>query len=89
MTAAKDRPITGTFAGMVNEAAFNASVSVGSLTEMLGSMEVLPLRVAVQTADVQFKTEGTITLPLKSKQFPNCPAKKSRGSNRWLNLCCP
>ncbi|MBW2409642.1 MAG: AsmA family protein, partial [Deltaproteobacteria bacterium] len=69
LAAEKERPLTGTFTGIFNNVAFNASASVGSLPEMLGSIGVLPLRVAVQTADVQFKTEGTITLPFESKQF--------------------
>lgn len=67
--ADKDQPLTGTFMGVLNGAAFNANVGTSGLAEMLEPIKVLPLRLGIQTADVQFKTEGMVKLPFENKQF--------------------
>jgi uncharacterized protein involved in outer membrane biogenesis len=67
--ARKDRPVTATFSGTLREVAFNATVSASSLVEMQRANVPLPVRVALQTADVQFKAEGTIARPFENNEF--------------------
>ena len=67
--ARQDRPVTATFTGMLQSVPFNATVSAVSLASMRTSDAVLPVRVALQTADVQFKAEGTIARPFERKEF--------------------
>ena len=67
--ARKDRPVTATFTGTLQSVPFNATVSAVSLAGMRTIDEVLPVRVALQTADVQFKAEGTIARPFERKEF--------------------
>jgi|GEM_PF-1186897 len=67
--ARQDRPVTATFTGTLQSVPFNATVSAVSLAGMRTSDAVLPVRVALQTADVQFKAEGTIARPFERKEF--------------------
>jgi uncharacterized protein involved in outer membrane biogenesis len=67
--ARKDRPVTATFTGTLQSVPFNATVSAVSLAGMRTIDAVLPVRVALQTADVQFKAEGTIARPFERKEF--------------------
>jgi uncharacterized protein involved in outer membrane biogenesis len=67
--ARQDRPVTATFTGMLQSVPFNATVSAVSLAGMRTIDEMLPVRVALQTADVQFRAEGTIARPFERKEF--------------------
>ena len=67
--ARKDRPLTGSFSGTLQDVAFNATAGTGTLAEILRADVALPVRLALQTADVQLKTEGTIAKPFQSKTF--------------------
>jgi uncharacterized protein involved in outer membrane biogenesis len=67
--AEKDRPLTVTLAGTLQRVPFNATVSAGKLAQMHRADAPLPVRVAIETQDVQFKAEGTIARPLESKEF--------------------
>jgi uncharacterized protein involved in outer membrane biogenesis len=57
------------FTGTIQDAPFNATVSGVSLTSIRTIDTVLPVRVALQTADVQFRAEGTIARPFDRKEF--------------------
>jgi uncharacterized protein involved in outer membrane biogenesis len=67
--ARQDRPVTATFTGMLQDVPFNATVSGVSLAGMRTIDTVFPVRVALQTADVQFRAEGTIARPFERKEF--------------------
>ena len=67
--ARKDRPLTGSFSGTLQDVAFHATAGTGTLAEILRADVALPVRLALQTADVQLKTEGTIAKPFQSKTF--------------------
>jgi uncharacterized protein involved in outer membrane biogenesis len=67
--ARKDQPVTATFTGTLQSVPFNATVSAVSLAGMRTIDAVLPVRVALQTPDVQFKAEGTIARPFEKKEF--------------------
>ena len=67
--ARQDRPVTATFTGTLQSVPFNATVSAVSLAGMRSIDAMLPVRVALQTADVQFKAEGTIARPFEKKEF--------------------
>jgi uncharacterized protein involved in outer membrane biogenesis len=54
---------------MLQSVPFNATVSAVSLAGMRTIDEMLPVRVALQTADVQFRAEGTIARPFERKEF--------------------
>ena len=65
----KDQPLTGTFNGTFRGAAFNAEASIANLMGIRKANTHLPVRVAIQTEDLQFKTEGTIARPFKKNEF--------------------
>ncbi|MGD9167786.1 MAG: AsmA family protein, partial [Syntrophobacterales bacterium] len=67
--ARKDQPVTATVTGTLKDAPFNATVGSVSLAGMRTIDAVLPVRVALQTADVQFRAEGTIARPFDRKEF--------------------
>lgn len=69
LIARKDQPLSGAFSGMLRGTAFNAEVSTANFTEIRKADTPLPLRVAIQTEDLQFKTEGTIARPFKKEEF--------------------
>jgi uncharacterized protein involved in outer membrane biogenesis len=69
LSASKGRPVTGTFVGILHRVPFNATVSAGNLINLYSADTPLPVNVALQTADVQFKAEGTIARPLDRKEF--------------------
>jgi hypothetical protein len=56
--ARQDQPVTATFTGTLQDVPFNATVSGVSLADMRTIDAVFPVRVALQTADVQFRAEG-------------------------------
>jgi hypothetical protein len=65
----KDRPLTGSFSGTLQDVPFNATAGTGTLAEILRADAALPVRLALQTADMQLKAEGTIAKPFQSKTF--------------------
>jgi hypothetical protein len=67
--ARQDQPVTATFTGTLQDVPFNATVSGVSLADMRTIDAVFPVRVALQTADVQFRAEGTIARPFDRKEF--------------------
>ncbi|NIQ90253.1 MAG: AsmA family protein [Deltaproteobacteria bacterium] len=67
--ARQDQPVTATFTGTLQDVPFNATVSGVSLAGMRTIDTVLPVRVALQTPDVQFRAEGTIAKPFDMKEF--------------------
>lgn len=67
--ARKDRPLTGSFSGTLQDVPFNATAGTGTLAEILRADVALPVRLALQTADVQLKVEGNIAKPFQSKTF--------------------
>ena len=69
LVARKDRPVTATFTGTLRSVPFNATVSGVTLAGMRTIDAVLPVRVALQTPDVQFRAEGTIARPFERKEF--------------------
>jgi uncharacterized protein involved in outer membrane biogenesis len=69
IAARKDQPLTGTFSGTVQGINFNAEVTTASLWELRKANTSLPVRVAIQTKDLQLKTEGSIARPFKKKAF--------------------
>jgi uncharacterized protein involved in outer membrane biogenesis len=90
--ARKDRPVTATFTGTLQSVPFNATVSGVSLADMRTIDEMLPVRVALQTADVQFKAEGTIARPFERKEFDlkhELTAKKIEGLAPLIDFAVP
>ena len=69
LTARGDDPLTAVFEGKLNGAAFKADVSTANLIEIQKADTPLPVRVTLQTADVQFKAEGTIVRPFENNEF--------------------
>jgi uncharacterized protein involved in outer membrane biogenesis len=67
--ARQDQPVTATFTGTLGSVPFNATVSGVSLAGLRTIDTVLPVRVALQTSDVQFRAEGTIARPFDKKEF--------------------
>ena len=67
--ARKDRPLTGAFSGTVRGAAFNAEVSTANLREIRKANTPLPVRVALQTEDLQFKAQGSVARPFENNEF--------------------
>ena len=65
----RGHPVTAGFTGTLRGVPFNATVRLGSLVEMQRANASLPVRVNLQTPDVQFKTEGTVAKTLKYNQF--------------------
>jgi len=54
----------------VRGAAFNAEASTANLRELRKKADIpLPLRLALQTEDLQFKAEGSIARPFKKNEF--------------------
>ena len=62
----KEQPLTGTFSGSLRGTAFNAEISTANLKEIRKSDIPLPVQVAFQTEDLQFKAEGTISRPFEN-----------------------
>jgi uncharacterized protein involved in outer membrane biogenesis len=69
LVARKDQPLTGAFSGTMRGAAFNAEASIANLMEIRQANTPLPVRVTVQTEDLQLKAEGTIARPFKKNEF--------------------
>jgi uncharacterized protein involved in outer membrane biogenesis len=69
LIARKDQPLTGAFSGTVRGAAFSAEVSSANLREILKADIPLPVRVDLQTEDLQFKAEGSIARPFENNEF--------------------
>ncbi len=69
LVAHKDQQLTGAIIGTIRGAAFNAEVSTANLREIWEANTPLPLRVALQTEDVQFKAEGSIARPFENNEF--------------------
>jgi uncharacterized protein involved in outer membrane biogenesis len=69
LVARKNQPLTGTFSGTVQGVAFTAEVITASLRDIRKVNTPLPLRVALQTEDLQLKTEGSIARPFKKNEF--------------------
>ena len=69
LIARKDQPLTGAFSGTVRGAAFSAEVSSSNLREIRKADIPLPVRVDLQTEDLQFKAEGSIARPFENNEF--------------------
>ena len=69
LVARKDQPLTGAFSGTLRGAAFIAEVSTANLMKIRKADTSLPLRVAIQTEDLQFKAEGAIARPFEKDEF--------------------
>jgi uncharacterized protein involved in outer membrane biogenesis len=69
LVARRDQPLTGIFSGTVRGAAFNAEASTANLREIWKANTPLPVRVAIQTEDLQLKAEGSIARPFKKNEF--------------------
>jgi uncharacterized protein involved in outer membrane biogenesis len=65
----KDQQLTGVVSGTLRGAAFNAEVRTANLLAIRKTNALLPLRVELQTQDVQFKAEGSIARPFKKNEF--------------------
>jgi hypothetical protein len=65
----KDQQLTGVASGTLRGAAFNAEVRTANLLAIRKTNALLPLRVELQTQDVQFKAEGSIARPFKKNEF--------------------
>ncbi|MEE8261569.1 MAG: AsmA family protein [Gammaproteobacteria bacterium] len=88
----KDRPVTATFTGTLQDNPFNATVSAGNLAEIMKADAPLPVRVALQTADVQFKAEGTIARPFENNEFDlnhELTGKEIEGLSPLLDFAVP
>ena len=69
LVADKDQPLTGAFKGLLRGAAFNAEASTASLKQIRKTDTPLPIRVKIQTEDLQFQAEGTILRPFEKNTF--------------------
>ena len=90
--ARQDRPVTATFTGTLQSVPFNSTVSAVSLAGMRTIDAMLPVRVALQTADVQFKAEGTIARPFEKKEFDlehEITGKEIEGLAPLIDLAVP
>ena len=90
--ALKDQPVTATFTGTLQDVPFNATVSAVSLAGMRTIDAVLPVRVALQTADVQFRAEGTIARPFERREFDlehEITGKEIEGLAPLIDLAVP
>ena len=67
--ARKDSPLTGNFSGKLQGTAFNAEISTTNLRRIQQADKYLPVRLNLQTADVQLKAEGVIERPIENKEF--------------------
>jgi uncharacterized protein involved in outer membrane biogenesis len=69
IVARQDQPVTATFTGTLGSVPFNATVGSVSLAGLQTIDTALPVRVALQTPDVQFRAEGSIARPFDRKEF--------------------
>ncbi len=69
LIARKDQPLTGAFNGTVQGAAFKAEISTANLMEIQKADIPLPVQGTLQTEDLQFKAEGTISRPFENNEF--------------------
>ncbi len=90
--ARKDRSLTGSFTGTLRGVPFNATISSVSLVEMQIANVPLPVRVVLQTADVQFKAEGTIARPFENNEFElkyQLTGKEIKGLDPLIDFAVP
>ena len=65
----KGEPLTAIFEGILNGSPFSGNVSTLNLAEIQKANALLPLRVTIQKADLNFIAEGTLELPLNTDSF--------------------
>ena len=65
----KGQPLTGAFSGTLQGTAFNAEVSTANLKKIQKEDIPLPVQGTIQTKDLQFKAEGSITRPFDNNEF--------------------
>ncbi len=69
LVADEDQPLTGAFKGTLRGAPFDAQASSAHLTQIGKTDTPLPLRLTIQTEDLQFQAEGTIFRPFENNAF--------------------
>jgi uncharacterized protein involved in outer membrane biogenesis len=69
LSADKGEPLTGALSGLLQGVAYNATFSTANLAELQSTDAALPVRLALQTADVQFQAESIFTKPIKISDF--------------------
>ena len=69
VVANSDRPLSAALEGMIEKVPFKATLSSAGLPDLLDADKPLPVRVALQTADVQLKADGTVARPLEKNVF--------------------
>jgi uncharacterized protein involved in outer membrane biogenesis len=69
LVADKDQPLTGAFKGTLRGSSFNAEASSANLKQIRKTDTPLPLRLTIQTEDLQFQAEGTIFRPFENNAF--------------------
>jgi uncharacterized protein involved in outer membrane biogenesis len=69
LVADKDQPLTGAFKGMLIGTSFNAEASTANLKQIRKTDTPLPLRMKIQTEDLQFQAEGTVFRPFENNAF--------------------
>ncbi|MGD9238421.1 MAG: AsmA family protein, partial [Desulfobacterales bacterium] len=92
LVARKDQPLTGVFNGTLRGAAFNAEVSTANLMEIQKADIPLPVQGTLQTEDLLFKAEGTISRPFENNAFElqyELAGKEIERLGRLVNFALP
>jgi uncharacterized protein involved in outer membrane biogenesis len=90
--ARRDSPVTVTLSGTLQGDPFNATISAGKLSELQRTDVPLPVRLAIQTEDLEFKAEGTIARPFEKKEIDLThvfTGKEIQGVAPLLDLAVP
>lgn len=69
ITVQPDQPPTLNVSGAFQTTPFDATLQAGRPAEWRNNIGPLGVRIALQTPDVQFKAEGTVTRPFEKKMF--------------------
>jgi uncharacterized protein involved in outer membrane biogenesis len=92
LVAQKGQALTGAFNGTLRGAAFNVEVSTANLMEIHKADIPLPVQGMLQTEDLLFKAEGTISRPFENNEFElqyELAGKEIERLGRLVNFALP
>ncbi len=69
IVARPDRPLTAKVSGVFQTIPFEATLQAGRPADWRSDAKPLPVKMALQTTDLNFKAEGTITRPFEAMAF--------------------
>jgi uncharacterized protein involved in outer membrane biogenesis len=69
LSAREGQPVTGILGGTLQGVAFRATFSTANMAGLQSADAALPVKLALQAADVQFKAESNFTRPIDFREF--------------------